>query len=51
MGFRSAKLKALLRKAAARIRDPLWTTVGHILKAFTPEECANYFFAAGYEPE
>lgn len=46
-----AKLKALLRKVAARTRDTLWDAVGRILDAFTHEECANYFTAAGYEPE
>jgi transposase len=46
-----AKLKALLRKAATRTRDALWQAVGCILGAFTPQECANYFTAAGYEPE
>jgi transposase len=46
-----AKLKALLRKAAARTIDELWTTIGQSLLAFSPAECANYFKAAGYEPE
>ena len=46
-----AKLKALLRKAAERTIDALWTTIGRLLEAFTPTECANYFRAAGYEPE
>ena len=46
-----AKLKALLRKAAERTIDALWTTIGRLLNAFTPTECANYFRAAGYEPE
>lgn len=46
-----SKLKALLRKAAARTRDALWTAVGTAIDAFTPAECANYFTAAGYEPE
>ena len=46
-----AKLKALLRKAAERTVDALWTTIGRLLDAFTPTECANYFRAAGYEPE
>ena len=45
-----AKLKALLRKAAERTVDRLWTAVGELLDAFTPAECANYF-AAGYDPE
>jgi transposase len=43
-----AKLKALLRKAAARTRDGLWTRIGEVLKDFTPHECANYFRHAGY---
>ena len=46
-----AKLKALMRKAAARTKEALWDTVGDILDAFTPDECTNYFTAAGYEPE
>ena len=45
-----AKLKALLRKAAERTIDGLWTTIGRLLDAFTPTECANYFAAAGYDP-
>ena len=45
-----AKLKALLRKAAARTRDTLWDTIGEALHAFTPQECANYFKHAGYAP-
>lgn len=46
-----AKLKALLRKAAARTVDDLWDTVAQSLDAFTPNECANYFAASGYEPD
>jgi transposase len=46
-----AKLKALLRKAAERTIDGLWTTIGRLLDLFTPQECANYFAAAGYEPD
>ena len=46
-----AKLKALLRKAAERTVDRLWAVVGDPLDAFTPAECANYFAAAGYNPE
>jgi len=46
-----AKLKALLRKAAERTREALWTTVAETLDAFTPDECANYFTNSGYEPE
>lgn len=43
-----AKLKALLRKAAARTREALWTTIGHLLEAFTPAECQNYLENSGY---
>jgi hypothetical protein len=46
-----AKLKALLRKAAERTVDRLWTVVGNLTDAFTPAECTNYFAAAGYDPE
>jgi transposase len=46
-----SKLKALLRKAAERTLNGLWDTIGQFLDAFTPAECANYFTAAGYEPE
>jgi transposase len=46
-----AKLKALLRKAAARTINDLWTAIGTSLAAFTPVECKNYFQAAGYDPE
>ena len=44
-----AKLKALLRKAAARTLDDLWRVIGRSLDTFTPQECANYFEAAGYD--
>ena len=46
-----AKLKALLRKAAEPPVDSLWDAIGHIIDLFTPSECANYFAAAGYEPD
>ncbi len=46
-----AKLKALLRKVAARTRDALWAAVAGAIEAFARPECANYFTAAGYEPE
>jgi transposase len=45
-----AKLKAHLRKAAERSTDALWTRIGQSLDSFTPDECANYFKAAGYAP-
>ena len=46
-----SKLKALLRKAAARTVDDLWQVIADAIDAFTPEECTNYVAAAGYKPE
>ncbi len=46
-----AKLKAMLRKAAARTVESLWNTIGRLINAFSPSECANYFAAAGYDAE
>ena len=43
-----SKLKAHLRATAARTIDDLWRAIGNICKLFTPEECSNYFTAAGY---
>ena len=43
-----AKLKHLLRKAAARTVETVCAAIGQILRAFTPAECANYFQNAGY---
>ena len=43
-----SKLKAWLRKSAARTIDDLWRTIGNICSLFTAEECSNYFIAAGY---
>jgi transposase len=43
-----AKLKALLRKAAERSVDGLWSAIGRIIDCFTQTECKNYFNAAGY---
>jgi transposase len=45
-----SKLKAILKKAACRKIEDLWTTIGTAVDTFKPEECANYFQAAGYEP-
>ncbi len=44
-----AKLKAALRKAAARTVTALIKLIGKLIKAFAPDECANYFRHAGYE--
>jgi len=43
-----AKLKALLRKAAARSVDELWRVIANLLDEFTPHECTNFFRHAGY---
>ncbi len=43
-----SKLKALIRKAAARTREALWNAIGQFLPRFPPRECANYFAEAGY---
>jgi transposase len=45
-----AKLKAMLRKAATRTIDGLWSAIGDIIDTFNPTECANYFAASGYDP-
>ena len=45
-----SKLKALLRKAAARTIDDLWHAIANGVDQFTPDECKNYFRAAGYDP-
>lgn len=45
-----AKIKAILRKAAARTTDALETAIAAALSAFNSEECANYFANSGYEP-
>ena len=42
-----AKLKALLRKAAARTKDDLWSTIGRLLEAMPQCQCANYLTHCG----
>ena len=44
-----AKLKALLRSAAARTKDALWTTIGRMLNRFSPAKCRNYLANSGCE--
>ena len=46
-----SKLKAFLKKTAARTRDALWQAIGTAIDLFTPHECQNYFSAAGYDPK
>jgi transposase len=43
-----AKLKHLLRKAAAPNLEAVVAAVGELLSAYTAPECANYFANAGY---
>ena len=42
-----AKFKALLRANAERTVTALWDAAGSVLDDFTPDECANFFTAAG----
>jgi transposase len=44
-----AKLKHLLRKAAARTVEAVCAAIGQLLGTFTRDECANYFRNSGYE--
>jgi hypothetical protein len=46
-----SKLKALLRRAAERTVENLWNAIGRLVDLITPAESANFFIAAGYEPE
>lgn len=43
-----SKLKAHLRKAAARTFDALWQAIGDICNLFPPDECRNFFKAQNY---
>jgi len=44
-----SKLKALLRRIAARPYEDLWRAVGNVCRPFTPQECMNRLAAAGYD--
>jgi transposase len=44
-----SKLKALLRKRAARSFDAICDALKDICALFDPEQCRNFFKAAGYE--
>ena len=45
-----SKFKALLKKAAARTVEDLWTAIAQAVPQLTPNDCTNYFTAAGYGP-
>ncbi|MGN6769863.1 MAG: IS630 family transposase, partial [Rhizobiaceae bacterium] len=40
-----------MRAKAERTIKALWDAVGSVIEQFTPTECANYFKAAGYDPD
>ena len=42
-----SKLKALIRKVAARTYDELWQAVGNVCSLFTPDECYNWHCRCG----
>ena len=44
-----AKLKHLLRKAAARTVEAVCAAIAEILAAYTPAQCTNYFRNSGYQ--
>jgi transposase len=54
-----SKFKAFLKGIAARtvndlwdaIVNDLWDAIAQAVDIFTPNECRNFFTAAGYEPE
>tara|TARA_R110002095_G_scaffold57291_1_gene49049 strand:+ start:1357 stop:1830 length:474 start_codon:yes stop_codon:yes gene_type:complete len=46
-----SKIKAILRKAAARTVQALWDAIRHAIDAVTPQDAKSYFIACGYEPE
>lgn len=46
-----SRLKAFLKKTAARSKDGLWNAIATGIDRFTPAECENYFAAAGYDRE
>jgi transposase len=45
-----SKLKAHLRARAVRTLDALWKAIGDICDLFDPQECRNFFKAAGCDP-
>ena len=45
-----SKLKAFLKKTAARTVDDLWDAIAQGIDTFTPT-CRNYFATAGYDRE
>ena len=46
-----SKIKALLKKVAARKVEQLWDAVSDAIDSLKPEEIRNYFKAVGCEPK
>jgi len=46
-----SKIKAALKKAAARTVDALWDAIRDAIDAVTPHDARSFFTACGYEPE
>ena len=44
-----SKMKAFLKKVAARTIDDLWQAIAEAIDMFSPKGCENYFSAAGYD--
>lgn len=43
-----SKLKRLVRSAAERTVDGLWSAIGRLIDQFSPTECRNYLRHCGY---
>ncbi len=46
-----SKIKAFLKKAAARTVHRLWDAIRDAIDAITPQDARSFFTACGYEPE
>ena len=46
-----SKIKALLKKAAARTVHALWAAIREAIDAITSNDARSFFTACGYEPE
>ena len=46
-----SKVKALVRKEGARVREALVEAIGRALAAVRPEDAASFFAHAGYWPQ
>ena len=46
-----SKIKAHLKKTAARTVAHLWIAIRDAINAVSPQDCRSFFTATGYEPE